>query len=212
MVRKITDKVSPAQLTEDLEKYRLCAIELGATDAKVITTDQIIIDERVRAKCIYPKCNYYGTNAHCPPHGMEVAKVKQVVGSYHYAVFTRLQTPSASMSGADPSRPRLQDAAHLKIYEIISRIEAQAFYDGYHLALGFACGPCQRFFCRDAECRVLAGKGCRHPLRARSSMEGAGMDVFRMATQVGWELYPIGRATSPTDVPFAALYGLGLIY
>ena len=67
MVRKIVEYIPDEQLHNDLEKYRQHTIQLGATDAKIITADMVIIDERVRAKCIYPKCEYYGTSAHCPP-------------------------------------------------------------------------------------------------------------------------------------------------
>ena len=52
MVRKIVEKVPDELLQQDLEKYRRRALEIGATDAKIITTDIILIDERVRAKCI----------------------------------------------------------------------------------------------------------------------------------------------------------------
>ena len=69
MTRKIVDVVPDELLQSDLEKYRQRAIELGATDAKIITSDMVIVDERVRAKCIYPKCPWYGTNAHCPARG-----------------------------------------------------------------------------------------------------------------------------------------------
>ena len=42
----------------------------------------IIIDERVRAKCLYPKCMSYGTNAHCPPHAMDLQDVRRLVERY----------------------------------------------------------------------------------------------------------------------------------
>ncbi len=66
MARKIMEKIPEGQLQNDLEKYRERALELGATDAKVIPTDAVVIDERVLAKCTYPKCPGYGTNANCP--------------------------------------------------------------------------------------------------------------------------------------------------
>ena len=70
MVPNPVGRVSEDQLQKDLEKYRLRAIELGATDAKVINADRVIIDERVLAKCVYPKCREYGTNLNCPPYAM----------------------------------------------------------------------------------------------------------------------------------------------
>ncbi len=101
----------------------------------------------------------------------------------------------------------------MKTYEIISKIESQAFFDGYHLALGFACGPCKKFFCDKKECSALIpGQPCRHPLRARGSMEGVGMDVFTMATKAGWDVYPIGASIDPSEVPFGAVFGIVFIY
>ena len=77
MVRKIVERIPEEQLQDDLEKYRQRAIELGATDAKIITTDQVVIDERVRVKCVYPKCFRYGTNANCPPYAMSLDEAKE---------------------------------------------------------------------------------------------------------------------------------------
>ena len=72
MAHKILERVPEAQLQADLEKYCQRAIELGASDAKIIGTDDVIIDERVLAKCVYPKCHGYGTNANCPPYAMSL--------------------------------------------------------------------------------------------------------------------------------------------
>ena len=62
MVRKMLADIPDELVHQDLEKFRQLAIDLGATDAKVVTMDMVIIGERVRAKCIYPKCQWYGTN------------------------------------------------------------------------------------------------------------------------------------------------------
>lgn len=67
MVSRIVERVADDVLKQDLEKYRQRALEFGATDAKIITADMVIIDDRVRAKCIYPLCDNYGSNANCPP-------------------------------------------------------------------------------------------------------------------------------------------------
>jgi predicted metal-binding protein len=213
MVRKIVEKVPDGLLQQDLEKYRQRALELGATDAKIITTDMIVIDERVRAKCIYPKCRHYGTNAQCPPYAMELDMVRKIVKNFRYAIFTRLEVPSEETAGREARKKRLFVPANMKTHELVSKIEAEAFFDGYHLALGFACGPCKVLFCPNQDCTALIpSQGCRHPLRARSSMEGVGMDVFTLATKVGWNVYPIGASISPADVPCGGTYGLILIY
>ncbi len=213
MVRKIVEKVADEQLQEDLEKYRQRALELGATDAKIITTDNVVVDERVLAKCTYPKCDRYGTNANCPPYAMSLDQVRKVVNNFRYAIFTRMQRPTEEMAGREAINKRLYYPSFRKTHELISKIEAEAFFDGYYLALAFACGSCKSIFCPDIECSALVpGQPCRHPLRARSAMEGVGMDVFTMATKVGWDIYPIGEATPPSEVPCGAAFGLVLIY
>jgi predicted metal-binding protein len=211
MVRKISSAISDEQLQQDLERYRQRCIELGATDAKVIASDAVRIDERVRAKCRYPRCTDYGTNAHCPPHAMELDEVRKTVSRYQYGIFFRTVIPSTEFIGEGKEGNRLR--ASINAYKIVGSIESEAFSDGYYLSLGFAGGPCKVFFCPTQECSALIpGQACRHPLQARSSMEGVGMNVFSMAASAGWDVYPIGRRTSPADVPFAGRYGLVLIH
>ncbi len=213
MVRKIVEKVSEEQLHKDLEKYRQRALELGATDAKIITTDMVVIDERVRAKCNVPFCTYFGTNANCPPNEMGLDLVRKIVNNFQYAIFFTIRVPSEEMANTEARSKRLPGPAHMKNYEIVSKIESAAFYDGYHLAVGFAGGPCKRIFCFDKECSALTpGQPCRHALRARPAMEGVGMDAFTMAAKVGWDVYPIGWVLEPSDVPCGTRLGMVLIY
>jgi len=213
MVRKIADKVDLQLLAQDLEKYRQRAIELGATDARIITSAEVLIDERVRAKCIYPKCGGYGTSANCPPHAMEIDLVRRVVNNFRYAVFFKIEVPSEELAGANVKAFRSPVRGQMKNYQIVSKIESEAFYDGYHLALGFAGGPCKPAFCPDDNCSALVpGQACRHALRARSAMEGVGMDAFTMAARVGWDVYPIGGSVSPSEIPHGTRLGLVLIY
>ena len=87
MSRKIVERVPEKQLHQDLEKYRQRAIELGATDAKIITTDQVVIDERVLAKCTYPRCTGYGASVNCPPHAMSPDLTRKVVNNFSYGIF-----------------------------------------------------------------------------------------------------------------------------
>lgn len=213
MVSIITEKISDEQLRKDLEKLRQRTIELGATDAKIITTDMIIIDERVRAKCIYPKCGYYGTSAHCPPHAMDLEQVRKIVNNFRYAIFSMIRAAPEEILRRTVKGKIPPAYSQIKNYEIVSKIEAEAFYAGYHLAMGFANGPCKLVFCPNNECAALiTGQACRHPLRGRSSMEGVGMDAYIMATRVGWDIYPMGKSMEPSEVPFGTRLGLVLIY
>ena len=212
MVRKIVETVPEEVLQRDLEKYRQKAIELGATDAKIITTDMILIDERVRAKCIVPICGSFGKNANCPPHAMDLDLVRKLVNNFQYAIFYMIKVPSHESAGPEFKEKKLGLRSAIKNFEISSKVESEAFYDGYHLAMAFAGGPCELYLCPNQGCKALEGEGCRHPYRARSSMEGVGMNAYTMAAKMGWEIYPIGSSIDPSEIPHATKLGLVLIY
>jgi len=213
MARKILEKVHDELLQQDLERYRQKALDLGATDAKIITTDKVLIDERVLAKCTYPKCSGYGTNANCPPYAMSLDQVRKVINKFRYSIFIKLEVPPEHTAGREAIEKNLINPYRRKLSEIVAKIEAQAFYDGYHLALGFASGSCKNLFCPDIDCRaIVPGQGCPHRLKARSPMEAVGMDVYTMAAKVCWDIYPIGDATLPSAVPYGLRLGIVFIY
>ena len=212
MASKIVEQVSDEKLQRDLEKYRQRAIQLGATDAKIIKADDVIIDDRVLAKCTYPKCPGYGTNANCPPYAMPLDQVRKVVGQFCYAIFINIKVPPEHTAGPEAMEKKLSLPYNKKLSEIVAKIESEAFYAGYHLALAFGSGSCKRLFCGEVDCRALVlGQACPHRLKARSSVEAVGMDVYTMATKVGWEIYAIGDGTLPSEVPYGLRLGLVFI-
>ncbi|MFC1861370.1 DUF2284 domain-containing protein [Chloroflexota bacterium] len=200
-------------LQRDLEKYRQRAIELGARDAKVITASTVVIDERVRAKCTVPLCPSYGTNSNCPPYSMSLDFVRKMVHNFHYGILISLDVSPDVITGKGADDRLKRRHPMTKNYEIVAKIEAEAFYDGYYLAQGFAGGSCKPVFCPDNDCSALVtGQGCRYPLRGRASMEGIGINAFAMATGVGWDMYSVGQAASQSEVPHGMIMGLVLIY
>ena len=143
--------------------------------------------------------------------GLDLAR--KIVQSFEYAVFSRLEVPSTQVAGYEARDKKWDRPSQIKNREIVSKIESEAFFDGYYLAMGFADGPCKKAFCPDKECTALiAGQSCRHFLRSRPAMEGVGMDVFAMATKVGWDVYPVAASLTPDLVPFGSKFGLILIY
>lgn len=210
MVRKITDKVPNAILAADLERYRQEAIRLGATDAKIITVDEVIVDERARLKCRIPMCNLYGVNANCPPYSPTSAETREIVKKYRYAIFCTIETPPEGVVGTDAA---LANSFRRKMGGIISEIEAMAYYDGYYFAMGFSGGACKQAYCNKLECSALKpGQACRVPLKARPAMEAVGIDAFLMAAKVGWDIYPAGGRLKVEDIPCGRRLGLVLIY
>jgi predicted metal-binding protein len=214
---RIPRKVDPSRDGDarraDLERYCLRAIELGAADAKIISSEQVIVEDRVRLKCMVPRCPHYGESPNCPPYAPLPEETRRIVREYHQGVFVRLMIPSDQIAGEKAMEENRMKPFRRKIHEIVSKLESEAFYDGYPLALGFAAGSCKRTFCYDVECAALSpGKGCRHPLWSRPSMESVGMNVYTMAAKAGWEIYPIGRKVSLDHLPHGSYFGLVLVH
>lgn len=213
---KIPRRVEPFRSTiarkADLEKYRLMALECGASDAKVIRNDQIIIEDRVIGKCKVPQCLFYGTNRNCPPHAPAIEEMRRMVSEYEVGIFIMLQCAAEDVAGTKAFKEGRIVLGQKKMFEIISQIESQAFYDSYYLAMGFGSGPCKRALCPDLECSALIpGQSCRHHLYARPASEGVGINCYKMAALVGWDIYPIGKSLSPENVPHGTRLGLVLI-
>jgi predicted metal-binding protein len=64
-IERISVDRQAARLPKDLEKYCHKALELGATQAKIIPVQEIVVDDRVPLKCQIPRCFGYGAGAHC---------------------------------------------------------------------------------------------------------------------------------------------------
>lgn len=207
---RIEAEVPAERLSDDLGRYSREALQMGAAVSAVIRSSQVIVDERVRAKCMYPKCAHYGSNANCPPHAPDLNFVRRVVEGYGFAVFFGVKADPAGFTGKgflDPKRG--QDRSKLTLSTICSDIESRAFYDGYYLALALGQGPCKAFWCRDQPCSALGDeRTCRFPLKARSSGEGLGIDLFRMAARQGWPVYPCGANVEAAELPHCLLLGL----
>ena len=198
------------RLVSSMEKYVSLAVELGATAAVAVRAADIPVDPRVSLKCSIPKCFGYGTSAHCPPYSMKPEETAAIIEKYRMALVLSLETPSPVIV-RDKTTIRERVDAYKNIFEMVSRIESSAFYDGYYLSVGFAAGSCKSTYCHNVPCSVLQNEKCRLSLRARPSMEAVGIDCYKLATRLGWEIYPIGSDACADCIPHGLLMGLVLI-
>jgi predicted metal-binding protein len=211
--RRIVTPVRPSRIKKDLERYRTMALEMGAADAAIIPSKEILIDERVRAKCMFPRCRSYGTSMNCPPFAPDLDFTRRLVAKYRSAVLFCVKGSREHFAGEDQAKfQKEKDETKFLFNRICSELESRAFYDGYHLSLAFGHGTCKSLWCPDVPCAGLeTGKGCRFPLKSRSSMEAVGMDVFTMAARRGWEIYPVAERVDVAKTPHVLLVGLILI-
>ena len=204
MAKMLKAPLPDGQMSIDLAKYVVRAIELGATDAKAIGRDQIILDERARSKCHYPTCRLYNTNINCPPYTMPVEEFEKVVDRFGYAIFFKIDVTSGGFEAFDEVNKH-------GVTNIVWRLESEAFYDGHHFAMGFGGTGCKGIFCPDVECSALRGEGCRFPWKARPGMHAVGFNVYGMAAEVGWPLHTVGPSTDPNAISHMSSFGIVLV-
>lgn len=210
-LRKISLDKDRAQITSDLQTYQDKALELGATKAKIIGANEIIVDERVTLKCQVPRCFGFGTGANCPPNTLKPAEMRVLLEKYHHAVFFVKEVPPAVIV-RDKTTIKERVKAYQEVYKIVTDIEAMAFYDGYYLAFGLGAGSCRHTFCGlEENCAALQGAKCRFSLRSRPSMEAVGLDAYKMVVRAGWDVYPVGSNAKPEDIPFGLLAGIIIV-
>ncbi len=176
-------------IEKDLQELCIGAEEYGAVRAAVISADQVVIDPRVRLKCLVPVCPHYGFNLMCPPRVMDPEAFGRVIDSYSHGIL--IQFPiQISPDGFESLEEAMEDIQYSRAVEesskqmaqALSQIERKAISMGYRFAAALAGGHCR--LC-DECVGQLSGERCKHPFKARPSMEALGIDVFQTAKNVG---------------------------
>jgi len=178
----------------DYKELVQIAFRSGAYSAKVISIDNIVVDERVRLKCQVPLCSGYRSYLTCPPYIMKVQEFKKVLSKYKYGIV--LQVEAENIDSLDKTSEKIDhfieqemEKLHLpyklKLLEMVEKIEAEAFKRGMRFASGFIGGSCP--LCKECVQNKLL-ESCRHPFRARPPMEGVGIDVVETLKKVGLSL------------------------
>ncbi len=190
-------------LQELIEK----AIELGASDARIIPARLVVVEDRFPEMCASPQCPGYGQGPGCPPHVMKPAEFRELLSRYEHALVFKIDAPTEMLLGEER-----HDVAR-RIHEIAAAIERLARERGYTDPRGFAAGSCKMIFCADREsCVVLeTGGECRFPDQARASLSGIGVNFEQLCKAVGWRFQIITRDTASDQVPMGMMAGMVLI-
>jgi predicted metal-binding protein len=183
-----------ARLRGDAKELCELAIKNGANHAKVIRSEQVVVDERVLLKCMYPPCKWYGQCLMCPPYTPSPQKFSIYLKKYRYAVIIQFEFPYPEelakkiRDGNDvlPSlfkeidyRDESFNVAWKELHRLVSTIEREAFKRGYYFATGLVGASC--ILCEKCDPNMP----CRHPYEARPSMESVGIDVYATTKKVG---------------------------
>ena len=200
-------------LRASLECYRELALESGASDAVIIPAGEVIVDERVRLKCLVPRCLRAGETPNCPPNAPDLDLIRRALSHFSWAVLFKCDVEPledyAPGSGKTKAEKRRVLSFHRQSSDVVYALERQAYEDGYHLAMGFGGGSCKDYLCQGMICQFLDSGRCRFPHRARPAMEAMGIDVVSLINKVGWEAYALVGDLS--QVPCAITVGIVFI-
>ena len=185
----------------ELEKFdflRKRALELGASDAKVIPAKKVVVEDRVVLKCKVG-CNNYGKTLACPPYTPSAEEFRKIVSEYSYALFMKF----TSKAQADPELQKnlsISDTSTLpkevkekvdkfwaswkddkkEMLTSVVKLEKEAMRSGYSLAIAFVSGHCQ--LCDKCQ---TGTRICVHPDMARYSEDAVGVNVKKTAKNAG---------------------------
>jgi predicted metal-binding protein len=180
---------------KDLEKLRLNAVKYGASKAAIIPARNVVVDPRVRLKCMIPVCAGYGVNLMCPPNVMTPEEFSRVLSRYDHAMLlqSRIKTDREFMDLVRTDKPLSEVRMEKKYFDtlaksgrdlvdLLCKLESDALKLGYRFATGLSGGPWR--IC-DKCVGQKSGNPCRHPFMARPAMEAVGIDVVETARKAG---------------------------
>lgn len=177
----------PNDFAAGMDDLLRLARTLGATEAAVVSTDAVCVEDHLAGLCREPRCPNYGVSASCPPHVSGPPGFRKLLEGFQHAVVFKIEVPSdVLLSGERQEIFRL-------LHEIAAGIEKDAVRRGHTRSRAFAGGSCKGLFCPgETGCRVVdEGGECRNPDRARPSMSGFGINVSKLMAAAGW---PMNRA------------------
>ena len=163
-----------------LETYAEKAKSLGLSKAEIIALGNVVVGNWVRLKCQYG-CGGYGEYLTCPPYSPTPDYTKKMIGEYSKGLLMQIENISLADRPGQGS----------KLRKIVADLEREIFLDGYYKAFGMASGPCR--FCKACD----TNEPCKHPYKARPSMEACGVDVYQTARNCGFELEVVKTEDCP---------------
>lgn len=206
--------------TDEIEANRFAflrktALELGATDAKVILTSEVCVENWVPLKC-RAGCIAYGKKLTCPPYVPTPDEFRKILSEYKYALLVKFTSPAIADPDVicsiykywlDPEAPAEKKEKATTFWQdyfagskdcapVMLDLEKAAFNAGYSLALAFVNGSCR--LCET--CNVKAGI-CLHPTQARIPEHAVGINMKKTAERAGMGItFPVTGHPEPMTI------------
>lgn len=184
---------------EKFDFLRKLALELGATDARLILANSVVVEDRVVLKCKVG-CTRYGKTLACPPYAPTPEQFRRIVSEYAVALFMKFKSSAEAdaelakflaKAETDPTIPENMRAKVKQFWKawrhdrkknlsVALDLEKAAGKKGYPLAVGFVSGSCDLCERCNLETQI-----CANPTMKRYSEEGVGVNVQKTAKAAG---------------------------
>ncbi len=189
------------------EELLTLARTLGASEAAIIDSAEIVLKDSLAALCVEPRCPNYGLASSCPPHVSGPTGFGELIAHHPHALVYKIEVDADVLLS-----PEVADLMRL-IHEIGTSVERRALDLAYARASAFGGGSCKNLFCgEEPDCRVVdRGGDCRHPDLARPSMSGFGVDTTALMRSAGWILQRVDPGAKPPTNAMGTVCGLVLL-
>jgi predicted metal-binding protein len=142
----------------------------------------LIPEEGIRKYCYENICGNYGKHYMCPPLIGTVEEIKNKLKLYNKAILLRY-SEEVDVKNNRKKVKRTKIDFHKKILELENFLSQKGIE-----SWGLVGGNCS--FC--VECKAITNRPCKHPQKARPSLESLGIDVQKLLDNFGLDnrFYP----------------------
>lgn len=155
----------------------------GFEDFKWIEGKEIVVSQWVRFICNF-SCDYYGTNAVCPPNVPTIDECRRFFTEYSSAVIIHLEKPY--------NPEKTSSEIFEKIDKNLLELEKEIFLNGFYKVLVFPATIC--YLCKHCPDER---SNCHFKTKARPTPEALGVDVFETVKKIG---YPVEVLTDRSEI------------
>lgn len=159
--------------------------EFGFEDFRWIDSDNIVISQWVRMKCLFG-CSEYGRNATCPPNVVDIPECKKFISEYEDIAVFHFEKKV--------DQPEDRHAWTKGVSDQLLELERKVFISGQRKAFLLAPDSCH--YCTDCTDKR---EECKLPKKARPTPEGMGIDVFATVREVGFPIEVLSDYDQPMN-------------
>lgn len=152
------------------------AERLGIHSCLKFSTDVLVPEQRIRNYCLENKCGKYNTNYMCPPFVGSLAEIQARLTEYKRGLIFQYAEP-VDVNNDRPGVRRSKMDFHKKVLKIEKFFDKQGIDDVWGM-IGGNCELCK-------VCGVKLNEPCRHPQKARPSLESLAIDVIALLDKFG---------------------------